>query len=170
MSRYLQVFKFLEAQLQYCFNYFRVYRKSQVYSKLSNTQMMSPKDTAVWWIEYVLKAEGNVDHLKYNLDQIPWYQYYLVDLAGIFIAGIFLVVFVLFRMAVLLRRLCFRSKAKKKKQWNVWSYYNLSLCSFPSFTSFSDEILPPRNACKMVKWPSDNYTTTSYGKLYFQGL
>jgi UDP-glucoronosyl and UDP-glucosyl transferase. len=116
MSRYLQVFKFLEAQLQCCFNYFRVYRKSQVYSKLSNTQMMSPKDTAVWWIEYVLKAEGNVDHLKYNLDQIPWYQYYLVDLAGIFIAGIFLVVFVLFRMAVLLRRLCFRSKAKMKKQ------------------------------------------------------
>nr|QBQ34577.1 UDP-glycosyltransferase UGT381B1 [Diaphorina citri] len=93
-----------------------VYRKSQVYSKLSNTQMMSPKDTAVWWIEYVLKAEGNVDHLKYNLDQIPWYQYYLVDLVGIFIAGIFLVVFVLFRMALLLRRLCFRSKAKKKKQ------------------------------------------------------
>ncbi|XP_026679057.1 UDP-glucuronosyltransferase 2A3-like [Diaphorina citri] len=36
-------------------------------SALSKTQMMSPRDTAVWWIEYVLKSGGNLRHLTWLL-------------------------------------------------------------------------------------------------------
>uniref|UniRef100_A0A8D8M5W9 UDP-glucuronosyltransferase 2B7 n=1 Tax=Cacopsylla melanoneura TaxID=428564 RepID=A0A8D8M5W9_9HEMI len=92
-----------------------VQQKIEFYSKLSNMDMMPPLDLAYYWIEYVLKAKGNVDHLKVNLNGFPWYQYYLVDIAGIFVLLVAVVVcLVVFIFKFVVKLFCSRKAVAKK--------------------------------------------------------
>lgn len=93
----------------------RVHQKIQLYSKLAKTEMMSPLDTAYWWIQYVLKAGGNLDHLKVNLDQMPWYQYHMLDIAAIAVGVALLILFVLYVILRVVVSLFFTSNKKIKK-------------------------------------------------------
>lgn len=92
---------------------FRVYEKIQLYSKLSSAQMMSPIDTAYWWIQYVLTANGNVDHLRVNLSQIPLYQYYFIDAILLLLLATLVILFVIFKIAMF--ALGFYKNIKKQK-------------------------------------------------------
>ncbi|CAH0547836.1 unnamed protein product [Brassicogethes aeneus] len=53
-------------------------------SNVFNDQPMSGLDTAVWWIEYVIRHRGT-KYLKSSFFQIPWYQYFFLDVGLIFI-------------------------------------------------------------------------------------
>lgn len=42
---------------------------------------MNSLETAIWWIEYVIRNKG-AKHLRSPLLDIPTYQYFLVDVLG----------------------------------------------------------------------------------------
>ncbi|XP_078660214.1 UDP-glucuronosyltransferase 1-2-like [Branchiostoma floridae x Branchiostoma belcheri] len=49
-------------------------------SRLYRDQPQSPMERAVWWIEHVIK-HGGLPHLRARAVELPWYQYYLLDVA-----------------------------------------------------------------------------------------
>lgn len=57
---------------------------------------MAPKTAAVWWIEYAIRNRGS-HHLKYKGKDMPFYQYYLLDVIGFVLIFTWLVIYVLIR-------------------------------------------------------------------------
>ncbi|XP_078655984.1 LOW QUALITY PROTEIN: UDP-glucuronosyltransferase 2C1-like [Branchiostoma floridae x Branchiostoma belcheri] len=49
-------------------------------SHLHRDQPQSPMERAVWWIEHVIQ-HGGLPHLRARAVELPWYQYYLLDVA-----------------------------------------------------------------------------------------
>ncbi|KAI8489721.1 UDP-glucuronosyltransferase 2A1 [Branchiostoma belcheri] len=49
-------------------------------SRLHRDQPQSPMERAVWWIEHVIQ-HGGLPHLRARAVELPWYQYYLLDVA-----------------------------------------------------------------------------------------
>ncbi|KYB27842.1 hypothetical protein TcasGA2_TC032756 [Tribolium castaneum] len=60
----------------------------QKISQIFKDRPMSPLDTAVYWVEYVIKYKG-APHLRSVGADLPWYQYYLIDVAVILLFGLF---------------------------------------------------------------------------------
>ncbi|XP_019640626.1 PREDICTED: UDP-glucuronosyltransferase 2C1-like [Branchiostoma belcheri] len=50
-------------------------------SRLHCDQPQSPMERAVWWIEHVIQ-HGRLPHLRARAAELPWYQYYLLDVAA----------------------------------------------------------------------------------------
>ena len=68
------------------------------------------------WIEYVLR-HGGARHLRPQMFNIPWYQYYLLDVMAFLVAVVTLVVMVIRMTSRCLSRLCCkRSGSKPKKE------------------------------------------------------
>ncbi|KAI5710627.1 hypothetical protein M8J75_010261 [Diaphorina citri] len=82
-------------------------------SALSKTQMMSPRDTAVWWIEYVLKSGGNLRHLQPDHWDMPWYQYFGVDVYFVLLSPVILILYGIFKIICRCRRMPRVEKLKK---------------------------------------------------------
>ncbi|VVC33548.1 UDP-glucuronosyl/UDP-glucosyltransferase [Cinara cedri] len=58
------------------------YRNSaRVASELFKDRPASPAESVVYWTEYVLRHKG-APHLKSRAIDLPWYQYFLVDVVG----------------------------------------------------------------------------------------
>ncbi|CAH1266945.1 UGT2A3 [Branchiostoma lanceolatum] len=55
-------------------------------SRLHRDQPQSPMERAVWWVENVIK-HGGLPHLRARAVELPWYQYYLLDVAVFLLAG-----------------------------------------------------------------------------------
>jgi len=68
------------------------------------------------WIEYVLR-HGGARHLRAEVFNIPWYQYYLLDVMAFLVAIVTLVVMVI-RLACrcLCRVFCKKGDVKTKKE------------------------------------------------------
>ncbi|XP_038159947.1 UDP-glucuronosyltransferase 2C1-like [Cyprinodon tularosa] len=54
-------------------------------SQLHRDQPMSPMDTAIFWIEYVIRNKGAA-HLKPAGFSLPWYSYFCLDVAAFLLA------------------------------------------------------------------------------------
>ncbi|XP_035692832.1 UDP-glucuronosyltransferase 2C1-like [Branchiostoma floridae] len=50
-------------------------------------QPQSPMERAVWWIEHVIK-HGGLPHLRSRAPELPFYQYYLLDVIALIVAVI----------------------------------------------------------------------------------
>ncbi|KAM4536631.1 UDP glucuronosyltransferase 5 family, polypeptide G1 [Odontesthes bonariensis] len=62
------------------------YRKNiQHLSQLHRDLPMSPMDTAIFWIEYVIRNQGAA-HLRSEGFNLPWYSYFCLDVAAVFMA------------------------------------------------------------------------------------
>ena len=48
-------------------------------------QPMSPREKAVWWIEYVIRHKG-AKHFDYSGKEVPFYEKYFLDFAAILIS------------------------------------------------------------------------------------
>jgi hypothetical protein len=73
-------------------------------------------DTAIYWVEYVIRHKG-APHLRVAGLDLPWYQYHLIDVI-VFIALIgscALVIFYHF-MKIICKKLFFKNSRKLKKQ------------------------------------------------------
>ncbi|XP_063921468.1 UDP-glycosyltransferase UGT5-like [Zophobas morio] len=58
-------------------------------SEIFHDRLVGPMETAVYWVEYVIRHRG-APHLKVAGVDLPWYKYMLVDVVGvIFIALVF---------------------------------------------------------------------------------
>lgn len=71
---------------------------------------IKPLDTAMFWLEYVLRHKG-APHLRTAALELPWYQYLLLDVVA-FIAFIILSLFVI--TCLVIKKLFFGKKQAKK--------------------------------------------------------
>ncbi|CAG9767024.1 unnamed protein product [Ceutorhynchus assimilis] len=79
-------------------------------SKLFKDRPMSAKETAIYWIEYVLRHKG-APKLQSFAKQLAWYQYYLLDLITIIVCTLSTIILLL----VLFIKCIFLSKEIKLK-------------------------------------------------------
>ena len=76
----------------------------------------TPLETACDWIEYVLR-HGGARHLRAQVFNIPWYQYYLFDVIAFLVAIVTLVVMVIRLTCRRICQLCCeKSRDKDKKE------------------------------------------------------
>ncbi|TMS02497.1 UDP-glucuronosyltransferase 2B15 [Larimichthys crocea] len=80
-------------------------------SQLHHSQPMSPMDTAIFWIEYVIRNKGAA-HLQSAGFSLPWYSYYCVDVAVVFMA---LIGAFVWASVLVCRILCCRRSRRKMK-------------------------------------------------------
>ncbi|XP_037942189.1 UDP-glucuronosyltransferase 2C1-like [Teleopsis dalmanni] len=60
-------------------------------------QRTTPLETAVYWTEYVLRHKGAY-HLQSPARNMSWLQYYLIDVAALYIAVLYMVIYLLKRL------------------------------------------------------------------------
>ncbi|XP_078573757.1 UDP-glucuronosyltransferase 2C1-like [Branchiostoma floridae x Branchiostoma japonicum] len=85
-------------------------------SRLHRDQPQSPMERAVWWIEHVIKHEG-LPHLRARAMELPWYQYYLLDVAVFLFAVCSAVLgLVWYSCLFICRKICRKSGGKLKSQ------------------------------------------------------
>ena len=85
-------------------------------SGLLQDRRRTPLQETADWIEYVLR-HGGARHLRAQVLNIPWYQYYLLDVIAFLVAIVTLVVIVIRLMYKCMCRVCCKrgeSKAKKE--------------------------------------------------------
>ncbi|KAG7483430.1 UDP-glucuronosyltransferase 2C1-like [Solea senegalensis] len=78
--------------------------KMQRLSRLHRDKPMKPMDTAIFWIEFVMRHKGAA-HLRTESYRMPWYSYHSVDVV-LFLFAVVLLIFGTF--AALIRCLCFK--------------------------------------------------------------
>ncbi|KAF5294446.1 hypothetical protein FQR65_LT01572 [Abscondita terminalis] len=66
-------------------------RKLSRLPKINDDEPLSGLDKAVFWTEYVIRHNGT-KHLRSPVLDIPFYQYYLLDVIGVFVV-VFILVF-----------------------------------------------------------------------------
>ncbi|GLV43697.1 UDP-glycosyltransferase family 35 member B1 [Carabus blaptoides fortunei] len=81
-------------------------------SRLLKDQPQRPLDTAMFWIEYVLRNK-DTSHLKNPAIYLEWYQINMLDVHAT-LAGVVILVSALFYL--LMKKLCCSKKAEKKRQ------------------------------------------------------
>ena len=85
-------------------------------SQLMKDSPRTPLEKTGDWIEYVLR-HGGARHLRAQVFNIPWYQYYLLDVVAFLVAVVTLVVMAIRLMYRCLCHVCCKksdSKAKKE--------------------------------------------------------
>ncbi|XP_036453266.1 UDP-glucuronosyltransferase 2A1-like isoform X3 [Colossoma macropomum] len=83
----------------------------QKLSELHRDWPLSPLDSAIFWIEYVLRHKG-ARHLSSEANNLPWYSYHSLDVI-VFLTAI--ISAALWASITLCRLLCCRSNKKQKK-------------------------------------------------------
>ncbi|KAJ3642472.1 hypothetical protein Zmor_025257 [Zophobas morio] len=81
-------------------------------SRIFHDRQVKPVDTALYWVDYVIRHKG-APHLRVAALDLPWYKYLLIDVIA-FVAGLLLMGVYLVRL--LLRKLCGRVSSKKLKK------------------------------------------------------
>ena len=87
------------------------YRHSmQRLSRLHRDTPLKPMDSAIFWVEFVMRNKG-APHLRTQAYRMPWYSYYCVDvlLLLLAVAGLLLV-----STAAVLRLMCCRGRRRTK--------------------------------------------------------
>ena len=84
-------------------------------SRLLKDRRRSPLQETCDWIEYVLR-HGGARHLRAQVFNIPWYQYYLLDVIAFLVAMVTLVVVVTRLSCKCLCRLCCKRSSDKAKK------------------------------------------------------
>uniref|UniRef100_A0A087XSB0 UDP-glucuronosyltransferase n=1 Tax=Poecilia formosa TaxID=48698 RepID=A0A087XSB0_POEFO len=88
------------------------YRKNiQRLSQLHRDRPMSPMDTAIFWIEYVIRNKGAA-HLQSASFSLPWYSYFCLDVAVFLLA---ITGGIICGSVMACKALCCRKSTKKAK-------------------------------------------------------
>ncbi|KAF1380437.1 hypothetical protein PFLUV_G00163730 [Perca fluviatilis] len=80
-------------------------------SQLHHDQPMSPMDSAIFWIEYVIRNKGAA-HLQSAGFRLPWYSYFCLDVAVLIMA---LIGAFVWASVLACKVLCCRSSRRKSK-------------------------------------------------------
>ncbi|XP_066267605.1 UDP-glucuronosyltransferase 2C1-like [Branchiostoma lanceolatum] len=85
-------------------------------SRLHRDQPQSPMERAVWWIEHVIK-HGRLPHLRARAVELPFYQYYLLDVVAFLLAVCTAVLGAVWcSCSFMCRKCCCKSDRKLKSQ------------------------------------------------------
>jgi len=74
-------------------NKFRFTENAKRMSTIFHDRPMSALDTAVYWVEYVIRHKG-AHHLRTAAVKLKWYQYLLIDVILFIIITLLLIIFV----------------------------------------------------------------------------
>ncbi|XP_034418260.1 UDP-glucuronosyltransferase 2C1-like [Cyclopterus lumpus] len=83
-------------------------------SRLHRDQPMKPLDTALFWIEFVMRHKGAA-HLRTESYRMPWYSYHSVDVALFLLTIALVVLLIVIGLVWSCFRLCCKSKVKSDK-------------------------------------------------------
>ena len=95
--------------------FFRFKAKAVHISGLLKDRRRTPLQETCDWIEYVIR-HGGARHLRPQVFNIPWYQYYLLDVMAFLVAVVSLVVIVIMLTCTCLCRLCCQKSGNKTKK------------------------------------------------------
>ncbi|XP_068688914.1 UDP-glucuronosyltransferase 2C1-like [Montipora foliosa] len=84
-------------------------------SKLMQDKPRLPVETAADWIEYVLR-HGGARHLRAQVFNIPWYQYYLLDVMAFLVTVVTLIVTMIVLTCRCFCHLCSKRNGPKSKK------------------------------------------------------
>ncbi len=80
-------------------------------SRLHRDQPMKPLDTALFWIEFVMRHKGAA-HLRTESYRLPWYSYHSVDVMLFLVAVVLIILGTFAALIRCLCSLCLRTKSK----------------------------------------------------------
>ncbi|XP_014850773.1 PREDICTED: UDP-glucuronosyltransferase 2A2-like isoform X6 [Poecilia mexicana] len=85
-------------------------------SKIHHDRPMSPRDEAVFWIEFTMRNKG-AKHLRVQAHKLTWYQYHSLDVLAFFLVIDLLLIFILFKScSFCFKRCCSRKNTKRKAE------------------------------------------------------
>lgn len=93
------------------------YQNIQALSDVFRSNQNEPLDTAIWWIEYVLKFKG-AKHLESPAKNLPWFRYLLLDIAFVIFGAIYIIYDLLSKMFKKAEEATSDSKKKTSAQKN----------------------------------------------------
>lgn len=98
-------------------SFFRYRNKVKEIAELALDQPMTGLEKAVWWTEYVIRHKG-ARHLRSPALNIPFYQYYLLDIIGFVVAALCLLCYTFYLAIKLAFRIfsCFIRLRKVKNE------------------------------------------------------
>lgn len=88
----------------------RYSKKAKEVQRRFKDRPMKPLDTAVYWIEYVMRNNG-AHYLKNPAMNMSWIQYSMLDVYAFFLVSIIVIVIVTLNLILFLLRLIFKRKA-----------------------------------------------------------
>lgn len=97
-----------------CLPFLRFKTKVLHVSSLLKDRRRTPLEETADWLEYVIK-HGGAQHLRAQVFNIPWYQYYLLDVIAFLVALAAFVVMVIRWTCGCVFRVCFRPSSEKAK-------------------------------------------------------
>ncbi|XP_066284965.1 UDP-glucuronosyltransferase 2B33-like [Branchiostoma lanceolatum] len=80
-------------------------------------QPQSPMERAVWWIEHVIK-HGGLPHLRSRAIELPFYQYYLLDVIALLVAVISAILLSCWKCCSFAYGMCKKGNTNTKKKTN----------------------------------------------------
>lgn len=87
-------------------------------SKSFRDRPQTPLETAIYWVEYVIRHRGAPELRSAGAD-LSWYQYHLVDVGIILVGGIILIItLVYYILRTLYQVFLSSSNVKNKKKIN----------------------------------------------------
>ena len=95
--------------------FFRFKAKAMHISGLLKDRRRTPLQETCDWLEYVLR-HGGARHLRAQVFNIPWYQYYLLDVMAFLVAIVTLVVMVIRLACRCMCRVCCKKGDDKNKK------------------------------------------------------
>ncbi|XP_063287579.1 UDP-glucuronosyltransferase 2C1-like [Pelobates fuscus] len=85
-------------------------------SKLHRDTPIPPLDAAVFWTEFAMR-HGGAGHLKATGNNLPWYQYYLLDVILALVLTVSVCLYLVWRvLKAIIRRTCCPRRSRKNKQ------------------------------------------------------
>ncbi|XP_070573916.1 UDP-glucuronosyltransferase 2A2-like [Ptychodera flava] len=90
------------------------YRESAMHlSRIHRDKLVPPGDTAVYWIEHVIKHGG--EHLRAEVHNLNFIQYFLLDVIAFLVLTVTVLVLLLRKMLSVLCRACCKRESRKEK-------------------------------------------------------
>ncbi|KAK9869158.1 hypothetical protein WA026_002904 [Henosepilachna vigintioctopunctata] len=83
-------------------------------SKIFKEKLISPKKAMLYWIDYVIQTEG-AEHLRSAALKYSWYQLFMLDIFGFFLASILVIIILLILIIKLICRKCCPCCKKKEE-------------------------------------------------------
>ncbi|XP_051786028.1 UDP-glucuronosyltransferase 2A1-like isoform X5 [Erpetoichthys calabaricus] len=84
-------------------------------SRIHHDQPVKPLDTAVFWIEFVMRHKG-AKHLRPAAHNLTWYQYHCLDVIAFLLVCILTSVIITYKCCIFSFRKCFKRSLKKSKR------------------------------------------------------
>ncbi|XP_008334146.1 UDP-glucuronosyltransferase 2C1-like isoform X1 [Cynoglossus semilaevis] len=84
-------------------------------SRIHHDRPMSPRDEAIFWIEYTMRNKG-AKHLRVQAHELTWFQYHSLDVLVFLLSIVLLITLLFIKACSLCFRRCCGSKRKRKTE------------------------------------------------------